>query len=58
MGYNVFMNLPAKNSVHSKVFVVKPKQADKKILSRKKCPACGEKEDPDGRCRCTNQDAW
>ncbi|MEK7078952.1 MAG: hypothetical protein AAB929_02680 [Patescibacteria group bacterium] len=28
-----------------------------KTLARK-CPACGKKEDPDGRCKCTNQDAW
>lgn len=29
-----------------------------KMLARKRCPACGKKEDPDGRCKCTNQDAW
>ncbi|TSC78464.1 MAG: repressor LexA [Parcubacteria group bacterium Gr01-1014_33] len=33
-------------------------QANKKMLTRKKCPACGLKEDPDGRCRCVNRDAW
>lgn len=26
--------------------------------TRTKCPACGQKEDPDGRCRCVNEDAW
>ncbi|MBU4480738.1 hypothetical protein KKH59_00275 [Patescibacteria group bacterium] len=30
----------------------------KKVLTRKKCPACGQKEDPDGRCLCVNRDAW
>ena len=30
----------------------------KALLPRIKCPACGEKEDPDGRCRCVNDDAW
>ena len=58
MGYNVFTNLSAENSVRSKVLRAKLKQANKRILSRKKCPACGGKEDPDGRCKCTNQDAW
>lgn len=30
----------------------------KKPLKRKKCPACGQKEDIDGRCKCVNKDAW
>lgn len=30
----------------------------KKLLKRKKCPTCGQKEDLDGRCKCVNQDAW
>lgn len=51
------MNLSAKNSVRPKVLRAKSKQADKKMLARK-CYACGKKEDLDGRCRCTNQDAW
>ncbi len=33
-------------------------QKNKKILARKKCPACRQKEDSDGRCKCTNKDAW
>jgi hypothetical protein len=29
------------------------KKAKKKSF---KCPACGQKEDEDGRCKCTNED--
>lgn len=57
------MNLPTKNSVRPKILGAMPpleadrQSADKKTLTRK-CFACGKKEDPDGRCKCTNQDAW
>jgi repressor LexA len=30
----------------------------KKLLKRKWCPICNKKEDPDGRCKCVNKDAW
>lgn len=39
-------------------FIKKEKQLRAKILTRKRCPACKKKEDLDGRCGCTNQDAW
>jgi repressor LexA len=29
-----------------------------KLLTRKRCPFCNQKEDPDGRCKCVNEDAW
>lgn len=29
-----------------------------RVLKTRKCYACGQKEDPDGRCRCVNKDAW
>ena len=39
-------------------FVKKEKRLKAKMLTRKRCSACGKKEDPDGRCLCVNQDAW
>jgi len=45
-----------------KLFLKKQKriklQINKKMLARKRCPICRKKEDPDGRCGCTNKDAW
>ena len=39
-------------------FIKKEKRFKIKMLTKKRCSACGKKEDPDGRCLCVNQDAW
>ncbi|HCA67510.1 MAG: LexA repressor [Parcubacteria group bacterium GW2011_GWC2_44_17] len=41
-----------------KKFKKKQDKIFKKLISRKKCPVCNQKEDSDGRCKCVNGDAW